>query len=87
METTVMTLDELRQVIQEVAGAGSEAQLSGEILDTAFVDLGLDSLAVLEIATRLQDTYRIPFPDETIDNLKTPHDILDYLATTPPVEL
>lgn len=87
MQTTIITLDELRQVIKDVAGEGSGSELDGQILDTAFTELGLDSLAVLEIATRLQDTYRIPFPDETIDTLMTPHDILNYLAVTQPVEL
>ena len=84
---SLITMEELRQVIKEVAGDSTSSELDGNILDTPFTDLDLDSLAVLEIATRLQDTYRVPFPDETIETLKTPHDILSYLEVTEPVAL
>ncbi|MEW9547192.1 acyl carrier protein [Nonomuraea sp. NPDC050783] len=73
-----LTLDELKTIMIQV-DADVAKDLDGDILDTVLDHLGLDSLAVLEIATRIQQTHRLPIPDEAIAEMTTPRNILDYV--------
>lgn len=75
----LLTLDELRAIMRACVGDEPTAELDGEILDLTFSDLAFDSLAVLEVAARLQETYRIPVPDEAVEKMQTPRDVLDYV--------
>ncbi|MGW7361662.1 acyl carrier protein [Streptomyces sp. NPDC054802] len=71
-DITTMTLDDLRQILSE--SAGSEAgQLDGDILDTAFTELGYDSLALLETTAVVQREYGVEVPDK----VATPRELLD----------
>jgi minimal PKS acyl carrier protein len=73
-----LTLDELKTIMIQV-DAESAKEINGEILDTGLDYLGFDSLAVLEIATRIQQTHQLPIPDEAIEEMTTPRNILDYV--------
>ncbi|TDD73471.1 actinorhodin polyketide synthase [Actinomadura rubrisoli] len=59
---------------------GAPIDLDGEFLDTPFTDMDFDSLAVLEIATRVQQDYHLAIPDEAVADLTTPRDVLDYVT-------
>ena len=76
---SAFTLDQLRQLIQDSLGEGESIELGGDILNTTFDDLTIDSLAVLEVVSRIQDEYRLRIPDEAVDEMKTPGDVLDYV--------
>jgi len=69
----------LRQIMHVCAGPGEHPQLEGEFLDVPYTDLGFDSLAVLELATRIQQELGVPFPDATVAEMKTPRNVLDYV--------
>lgn len=70
--STTMTLDDLRGILS--AAAGSEGgQLDGDILDTAFTELGYDSLALLETTAVVQREYGV----EVSDEVATPRELLD----------
>lgn len=43
-------------------------------------DLGIDSLAVMEIVAELEDTYDLTFPDEDLPNVKTVGDVIEMIA-------
>lgn len=43
-------------------------------------DLGIDSLAVMEIVAELEDTYDLTFPDEDLPNVKTVADVKELIA-------
>lgn len=43
-------------------------------------DLGIDSLAVMEIVAELEDTYDLTFPDEDLPNVKTIADVARMIA-------
>ncbi|TVL88160.1 acyl carrier protein [Streptomyces sp. SAJ15] len=78
--STPLTLDRLRQIMRATLGSAADAlDLDGEILDTPFADLEIDSLAVLEIVTQIQDEYRMRIPDDAVDAMKTPRAVLDYV--------
>ena len=52
-----MTLDDLRTLLIACAGADEGSDLSGDILDTPFEDLGYDSLALMETAARIEKSH------------------------------
>ncbi|MFI2184025.1 acyl carrier protein [Streptomyces sioyaensis] len=58
------TLDELRVVMRESVGVDESVDLSGDITDVTFSDLGYDSLAVLELASQVQRAVGVPIADE-----------------------
>ncbi|WP_018540030.1 MULTISPECIES: acyl carrier protein [unclassified Streptomyces] len=78
-----MTLDDLRRLLIDCAGATDDDSLSGDILDADFTSLGYDSLAMLETAARITSEYGVQIPDERIAELTTPRAVLDLVNGTP----
>jgi minimal PKS acyl carrier protein len=70
------TLDDLRRVLVEGAGAAEDIDLDGDILDIEFADLGYDSLALLETAARITRDYNIPLDDDATTSARTPRKLL-----------
>jgi acyl carrier protein len=75
---TLFTLDDLRQILDTSAGSDGPA-LEESTLDTAFADLGYDSLAMLELAATVQRRYEVPIPDDSLEHMATPRSALAYL--------
>ncbi|WP_306212599.1 acyl carrier protein [Actinoplanes sp. RD1] len=73
------TLDDLRRIMRECAGEDEDTDLSGRIDEVPFPELGYDSLALLEIASRIQREYGIPMPDESIEAMSTPDATVGYV--------
>ncbi len=44
-------------------------------------DLGVDSLDVVELVMRLEETFNVSVADDAAQKLETVGDIVDYLAT------
>jgi act minimal PKS acyl carrier protein len=76
---TVFTTEELKDIMLKAAD-GTAPSLDGDFLDKPFPDLDFDSLAVLEIATQIQQSYHLAIPDESVALMKTPRDVLDYVT-------
>lgn len=76
---SVFTTDDLRNIMRSSADEDAPVSLDGDFLDTRFDELGYDSLAVLEIATRIQQDYHLPMPDDAVDAMTTPRDVIDYV--------
>ncbi|SNQ46492.1 Actinorhodin polyketide synthase acyl carrier protein [Frankia canadensis] len=77
-----LTLDDLKRVLIEGSGAGEGVDLDGDILDVTFEQLGYDSLALLETASRLAREYRIDLDDDAAVAASTPRDLLDLANAT-----
>lgn len=71
-----LTLDDLKRVLLEGAGAQEGVDLGGDILDTPFEDLGYDSLALLETTARITREYRLQFDDDAAVSAETPREFL-----------
>lgn len=69
---TALTLEELVGILRVSAGEDEGIDLSGDIADTPFTDLGYDSLALLETAGRVQRDYGITLDDEVLATAETP---------------
>jgi minimal PKS acyl carrier protein len=74
---TQLTLDGLRQILLECAGEDEQTDLHGDILDTDFADLGYDSLALLETASRIQRQFDARLDDDAVVEARTPRDLID----------
>jgi acyl carrier protein len=76
MTEAPFTHDDLKHILVERIGL-SEAEVP-EDLDTTFAELGLDSLAVVELQLSLQQDYRVSIPDEDADAIGTLREAIDY---------
>ncbi|MYW65840.1 actinorhodin polyketide synthase [Streptomyces sp. SID8379] len=74
-----LTLDELKQILREGAGEDESVDLSGDVLDVPFIDLGYDSLALLETAGRIERTYGVTLVDDAVSEAETPRLLLDLI--------
>ncbi|MFE9707177.1 acyl carrier protein [Streptomyces sp. NPDC005930] len=81
MPTQSFTLDDLRRVLLEAAGADESVDLDGDILDTDFEELSYESLAILETCGRIEREYGISLDDSVVTEAKTPRALLSLVNT------
>ncbi|MFI6348038.1 acyl carrier protein [Streptomyces sp. NPDC050560] len=74
------TLQDLKRVVDACVGADAVPEFDEEAAATPFADLGLDSLAVYEAVTRIQDEYGVQVPDADLDLLKTPEQLVGFVS-------
>ncbi|MCW2881645.1 MAG: hypothetical protein JWQ95_5745 [Sphaerisporangium sp.] len=73
------TLDDLRDIMRACAGVTDSVDLDSAIDDITFEDLGYDSLAVLEMAAKLQNHLGVVIPDDVAEQLPTPRALAEYV--------
>jgi minimal PKS acyl carrier protein len=69
---SVFTLDDLRVIMRQSAG---ELEVDGpgvDIAQTSYVDLGYDSLALLEITAKIKQSLSVQVPDDAVASTATP---------------
>lgn len=71
-----MELEDLRRILVECSGGGEEFDLTGDVLDTSFEELGYDSLALMESAARITQEFGVSVPDEELAEVETPRALL-----------
>jgi act minimal PKS acyl carrier protein len=74
---TEFTLDDLRRILR--AGAGDSGALDADIADVPFSELGYDSLAVMELASRVEREYHVSIPDDAVAGMHTPGAAVAYV--------
>ncbi|MFD4241953.1 acyl carrier protein [Streptomyces sp. NPDC058525] len=73
-----LELTDLTRLLRECAGADEGVDMDGaDVLDTLFLDLGYDSLALLQTTGLIEREYEITLDEEAIDEAETPR---QYLA-------
>ncbi|MEU1185861.1 acyl carrier protein [Streptomyces sp. NPDC005820] len=77
MATKEFTLDDLKRILLEGAGADEGVDLDGDILDTHFEQLGYESLALLETGSRIEREYDITLDDSVLTDADTPRALID----------
>ncbi|MFI6274442.1 acyl carrier protein [Streptomyces sp. NPDC050988] len=70
------TIEDLRRILRDGAGADEAVDLDGEILDTDFESLGYESLALLETSGRIEREFGITLDDDTVTEAKTPRALI-----------
>lgn len=73
------TIDDLKRILLEGAGADEGVDLHGDILDSSFDDLGYESLAMLETSSRIEREYGITLDDTAVTDAGTPRALLDVV--------
>ncbi|MET7762948.1 phosphopantetheine-binding protein [Streptomyces sp. NPDC005336] len=77
---STLSVDKLIEITRATQGESEDlSSLTEEVLDTPFTDLNIDSLAVLEVITQIQDEFQLRIPDAAMDEMKTPRQVLDYV--------
>ena len=79
MTTSTFTLDDMRQIMGGCAGVPESVDLTDDIGQVSFAELGYDSLAVLEMTARIQRQLGVRIPDDAVDEMKTPQAAVDYV--------
>ncbi|MEV4761470.1 acyl carrier protein [Micromonospora chokoriensis] len=89
MAHTQFSLDDLKRILTEGAGADEAVDLDGDILDRTFQELGYESLALLETGGRIEREYGIALGDDLLLDGSTPRSLVGavndllHLATEP----
>ncbi|RLV08800.1 actinorhodin polyketide synthase [Streptomyces griseocarneus] len=74
-----LTLDDLRRVLIACAGENDGVDLTGDILDVPFEELGYDSLALMESAAAIERESGIPLSDDAVTDADTPRALLELI--------
>jgi minimal PKS acyl carrier protein len=73
------TLADLTRIMRASVGVDDSVDLDGDIVDTPFTDLGYDSLALLEIASKIDLELGTSTPDDAVGQFETPRNFIDYV--------
>ena len=74
-----LTVDDLKTILQAAAGADERVNLDGDILDVEFIDLGYDSLALMETGSRIEREFGVTFDEDTVMSATTPRAFLSVV--------
>jgi act minimal PKS acyl carrier protein len=77
MYAALFTLDDLKRILREGAGAEEDVDLDGDILDTDFESLGYESLAMLETGGRIEREFGVTLDDDALTEARTPRALID----------
>ncbi|TQK50318.1 act minimal PKS acyl carrier protein [Streptomyces sp. SLBN-118] len=77
MATKLFTIDDLKRILLQAAGADEGVDLDGDILDTPFAVLGYESLALLETGGFIEREYGISLDDDDVADAGTPRALID----------
>ena len=69
----------LIRLLRESAAEEDVGLLDGDIADTAFEDLGLDSLALFDTTSAVERDYGVELTYDTFIATKTPAELLDVI--------
>jgi len=71
----VALFDKIKTIIADQLGVEEEEVA----LETAFADLGADSLDIVELVMALEEEFGLEIPDEEAEKIKTVGDTVKYI--------
>ncbi|WP_411099929.1 acyl carrier protein [Streptomyces sp. x-45] len=81
-----LTLDQLLDILRNCAGEDESVDLTGDVLHTSFLDLGYDSLAMLQATGRIERDLGVALPDDVVAEAETPYQLLAVVNATRPAQ-
>ncbi|MEU6113372.1 acyl carrier protein [Streptomyces sp. NPDC047117] len=76
------TVNDLKRILYEAAGVNDDVHMQGEdFADQRFTDLDYDSLAVLELSSRIEREYGITIPDGDLAHTMTLREAVTYVVS------
>lgn len=82
-----MTIDELHGILVSCAGGEEFTGVPGSVADVPLTDLGYDSLALIETATRLKVDHGVTVPDDQLTEVETLGQLLRLVNSSLTLEL
>lgn len=73
------TVHDLAQLLRECGGEDEVPDLSGDVVDTEFEDLGYDSLVLFNVICKVQRRYSIQLADDVVVDASTARGLLDVI--------
>ena len=77
MASGEFTIKELRRIMHESAGEGDGADVEVATMDTEFIQLGYESLALLETGSRIEREFGIKLDDAALFDSPTPRALIE----------
>ncbi|MFF7726122.1 acyl carrier protein [Streptomyces sp. NPDC008001] len=74
-----MTVDDVRRILVECAGVDDSIDITGDIADRPFDELGYDSLALMESAAQIKQEFGVVVPDDELVEAETPQALIDLV--------
>jgi acyl carrier protein len=74
--TDRLTISQLRLILRESAGEEEGSDLDDDFEDSAFADLGYDSISLLETGARIEQDCGVKLDDDLITSVRTPRALL-----------
>lgn len=74
-----LELGVLTRILRECAGAEEGVDLEGDVLDLYWVELGYDSLAILQTTGYIEREFGIVLDEEAFEEADTPRRYLDMV--------
>lgn len=71
-----MTIPTLMEILDRAGGADESVDLAGAIDDRDLVDLGYESLAILEAAGLIEREYGVSLDEEALSSAGTPRELV-----------
>jgi minimal PKS acyl carrier protein len=72
-----MTVEDLVEILATSAGADDDMMIDGSSLEEPFLELGYDSLALLETAAAIKRRFGVEIADDEVGDLDTPRALLE----------
>lgn len=74
------TVEDVTRILRECAGDPEySAEPGADVGALSFTDMGYDSLALLEMAARIQQELFVPVSDDAVEAMTTPQQVVDYV--------
>ncbi|MDJ0362465.1 acyl carrier protein [Rhodococcus sp. H29-C3] len=87
MEPQDFSIADLRRILTECAGVDETVNLDDDILAVEFDQLGYDSLAILETASRVEREYGVSLDETALQAASTPEGFIALVRSLEPASL
>ncbi|MFE2752073.1 acyl carrier protein [Actinosynnema sp. NPDC059335] len=77
--SVTFSIDDLKRILREGAGADETVDLDGDIAERDFEELGYESLALLETGSRIEREYGISLDEDALADARTPAALIDLV--------
>jgi act minimal PKS acyl carrier protein len=78
------TVVDLNRILRTCAGLDEAVSLDEAVQHSPFDELGYDSLAILELISRVQREYSMRMPDDATEHMETPLQAVEYVNSLLP---
>ncbi|WP_298181177.1 acyl carrier protein [Saccharomonospora sp.] len=74
------SIEDLNRLLASGATAGGDSEITDSSLAEEFTELGYDSLALLELVSKVEREYGLKLPEDALENMLTPRSTVDYIS-------